>query len=147
MTIEEYANLEEQIDTERERVGKIGTPVNDTTFLEWKKKRDEFRKQNKDFAEKKVGLVTGMQLFKKSANLFKDDEDAAETFENENNQLDDIREEVDKLKGEIDGVKVDTELFGEENLDELDDIADDEADDEDDEKHEGIEEEEKDMDH
>jgi len=40
MTIEEYMDLEEQIDEERTRISINGTPVNDTTFKEWKRKRD-----------------------------------------------------------------------------------------------------------
>jgi hypothetical protein len=138
MSIEDYAYLEEQIDAERERIGKIGTPVNDNTFKEWKARRDEFRKQNKEFAEKKVTGLTGLQLFNKSANLFKDDENAADKIECENNQLDDIKEEVVKLKNEIDGVQINTDLFaGEENLDDLDNIDEDNDDND-------IEEEEKD---
>jgi len=44
MTIEEYMDLEEQIDEERTRISLNGTPVNDNTFKEWKRKRDEKRK-------------------------------------------------------------------------------------------------------
>ncbi len=94
MNIEDYYNLEEQIDQERERIGKTGTPVNDVTFLEWKRKRDEFRKQNKDDDSKKKKIVTGMQLFRNQANLFKDDENAADDIKNECNQLDDIQSNI-----------------------------------------------------
>ena len=52
MTSEEYMNLEEQIDEERERIKVNGTKVNEQTFLEWKRKRDEFRKQEE--AENKL---------------------------------------------------------------------------------------------
>lgn len=74
MSIEEYMDLEEQIDAERERVSKDGKPVNDATFKEWKEKRDEFRKKQKSEEESKKKALTGLQLFRKQSNLFKDDE-------------------------------------------------------------------------
>jgi hypothetical protein len=131
MNIEDYYNLEEQIDGERERIGKTGTPVNDTTFAEWKRKRDEFRSQNKEDEEKerkKKGILTGMQLFKKQANLFKDDENAADDIQNENNQLEELQNEVAGLKDQLNGVEINTELFGgeDENMDNLDDVIDEE---------------------
>jgi len=90
MTMEEYYNLEENIDAEREVIGREGTPVNDTTFAEWKKKRDEFRSKGKELDEKKKKTATGMQLFKNQSNLFKDDENAEANIEREDdNQLDD----------------------------------------------------------
>ena len=90
MSLDDYFDLEEQIDLERERIGKIGTPVNDATFAEWKKRRDEFRNQNKEDDDKKKKILTGMQLFKNQSNLFKDDDNAADDIENQNNQLEDI---------------------------------------------------------
>jgi len=90
MSIEEYMDLEEQIDAERERVSKNGKPVNEATFIEWKLKRDEYRlKQKADEDAKKKGL-TGLQLFRKQANLFKDDENAGteQIKVHEDNQLD-----------------------------------------------------------
>lgn len=79
MGVEDYMDLEEQIDEERERVAKSGTPVNDNTFKEWKKKRDELRNSQKNEEEKKKkSALTGLQLFKKQANLFKDDDNAGE---------------------------------------------------------------------
>jgi hypothetical protein len=127
MNIEDYYNLEEQIDGERERIGKTGTPVNDVTFLEWKRKRDEFRNQNKEDEEKKKkGVLTGMQLFKKQANLFKDDDNAADDIQNENNQLEDLISEVAGLKDQLNGVEINTELFAGGEDENLDDIIDEE---------------------
>ena len=93
MTSEEYMNLEAQIDEERERIKVNGTKVTEKTFLEWKRKRDEFRKQEEAERieqEKKLhekSKLTGVQLFKKQADLFKDDEDAQ-----------DLKEEQEKEK-------------------------------------------------
>jgi len=99
MSIEEYMDLEEQIDTERERVSKNGKPVNDATFKEWKEKRDEFRKSQKAEEESKKKTLTGLQLFKKQANLFKDDENAGteQIKVDETNQLE---EELKPVKTE-----------------------------------------------
>merc|ERR1711976_438507 len=127
MTIDEFYNWEEEVDAERDRLGKNGTPVNDETFKEWKKRRDEFRLQNKEEAEKKKKSgQTGRQLFKNQNNLFKDDDNAADDVKvDENNQAGE--NEVEKVGDELKGVKIDEELFaGDENLDGLDDIVDDE---------------------
>lgn len=96
MSIEEYMDLEEQIDAERERVSKEGKPVNDATFREWKEKRDELRKKQKADEEIKKKALTGLQLFKKQGNLFKDDENAEsdQIKVDEENQL----EEENKLQ-------------------------------------------------
>jgi len=148
MTMEEYYNLEENIDAEREVIGREGTPVNDTTFAEWKKKRDEFRSKGKELDEKKKKTATGMQLFKNQSNLFKDDENAEANIEREDdNQLDDDTKDntrkntgmtdiprteneiMNDLDNDLKGVKVNAELFQEdENLDDLNDIGDDEVD-------------------
>lgn len=103
MSIEEYMDLEEQIDAERERVAKNGKPVNDATFKEWKEKRDEFRKQQKADEEAKKKALTGLQLFRKQANLFKDDENAGteQIKVDESNQLE---EEIKPVKSESKGV-------------------------------------------
>jgi len=58
MGVEEYMNLEEQIDEERERVSKTGKQVNDETFKVWKAKRDELRKAQKSEEEKKKKICT-----------------------------------------------------------------------------------------
>jgi len=96
MSIEEYMDLEEQIDAERERVAKNGRPVNDVTFKEWKEKRDELRKNQKAEEETKKKALTGIQLFKKQANLFKDDENAGtEVIKvDDTNQIEDVIEPV-----------------------------------------------------
>ena len=148
MTIEEFMDLEEQIDAERERIAVNGTKVTEETFREWKKKRDEWRAGAKEEKEKNEmkSKFTGVQLFKKQADLFKDDENAAEKedikqdegeVENDNNDNinngvikeepkteDEILKEIDNEMKEI---KINEELFkGDENLDELDKIIDEE---------------------
>ena len=140
MTMEEYMNLEEQIDAERERISQNGTKVNDATFKEWKRKRDEFRAQEKDEKVRDVfkSKLTGVQLFKNQSELFKDDENAEDVKmdEIENNVLDDeeekkedVKEDVKEVEEGVKDIKINEELFKEEeNLDELDKIIDDEED-------------------
>ena len=159
MTSEEYMNLEAQIDEERARISANGTKVDEKSFLEWKKKRDEFRKledaerieQEKKLHQK--SKLTGVQLFKKQAELFKDDEDAQDLKEEqeqekkerekeegivgpdndqvtkgvlEGEEKKDAEEDAEKLEEEMKDVKINEDLFKEdENLDELDDIAGD----------------------
>ena len=159
MTSEEYMNLEAQIDEERARISANGTKVDEKSFLEWKKKRDEFRKledaerieQEKKLHQK--SKLTGVQLFKKQAELFKDDEDAQDLKEEqerekkerekeegivgpdndqvtkgvlEGEEKKDVEEDAEKLEEEMKDVKINEDLFKEdENLDELDDIAGD----------------------
>ena len=97
MGVEDYMDLEEQIDEERERVGKTGIPVNDATFKVWKEKRDELRnEQKKEEEKKKKSALTGIQLFKKQGELFKDDDNAGDEVirVDETNQI----EEKEKLK-------------------------------------------------
>jgi hypothetical protein len=152
MTLEEFYYLEEQIDAERERISKTGTPVNEATFKEWKRKRDIFRKEKKEFEEKKKKSgLTGIQLFKSQSELFKDDENA-EDVEREDNQFEDDtkdnstvvkteKEIMDDLDDQMKGIKINADLFQEdENLDDLDAIEDDEND-------EKPDEEEKEVDH
>lgn len=81
MTIEEYMDLEEQIDAERTRIALNGTPVNDTTFKEWKRKRDEKRAKEKGIVKEEADKnkkKTGIQLFKQNADIFQDDEGATD---------------------------------------------------------------------
>lgn len=94
MSIEDYMNLEENIDVERERIGKVGTPVNDETFAQWKKNRDEFRATGKEERKKQQKIQTGIDLFKNTANNFKDDENAADDIINEDNQLEDTNNDT-----------------------------------------------------
>ena len=158
MTSEEYMNLEAQIDEERARISVNGTKVDEKSFMEWKKKRDEFRKleeAEKIEQEKKLhqkSKLTGVQLFKKQAELFKDDEDAQDLKEEQeqekkerekeegtiNPDKDQVMEgvlgkeekneiEINELDKGLKDVKINEDLFKEDaNLDELDDIADDE---------------------
>ena len=104
MTIDEYMDLEEQIDAERERIAANGTKVNENTFKEWKIKRDEFRNATKDEKEKDVMIskLTGVQLFQKQSDIFKDDENAEEIKmdEIENNFLEDEENKANKEKKE-----------------------------------------------
>jgi hypothetical protein len=100
MTIEEYMDLEEQIDAERTRISLNGTPVNDTTFKEWKRKRDEKRLKEKGLIKEEVDKSkkkTGIQLFKHDAGIFQDDEGATDdiTYKDRN---EDIIEEEKKSK-------------------------------------------------
>ena len=174
MTSEEYMNLEAQIDEERARISVNGTKVDEKSFMEWKKKRDEFRKieeaerieQEKKLHQK--SKLTGVQLFKKQAELFKDDEDAQDLKEEQeqekkerekeegtiNPDKDQVmegvlgkeektdEEKVNELDQGLKDVKINEDLFKEENLDELDDIAD-EDDKKEDDKEEDKKEDEK----
>jgi hypothetical protein len=138
MTLDEFYHLEEQIDAERDRISKIGTKVTDQTFADWKKRRDEFRKNKKEDelkAKMKSGL-SGIQLFKGGKLEFKDDDNAADVEEvREDNQEEELnkdgvgrteKEIMEDLENDMKGIKINAELFGEENLDELNDIVDDE---------------------
>ena len=167
MTAEEYMNLEAQIDEERARISVNGTKVDEKSFLEWKKKRDEFRKieeAEKIEMEKKLhqkSKLTGVQLFKKQAELFKDDEDAQDLKEEQEQEKKEREKEgevgpdkdqvmegvLGKEKSEdqdakeleegVKDVKINEDLFKEDaNLDELDDIADDDDKKEEDDKKE-----------
>ena len=163
MTMDEYIDLEEQIDAERERIAANGTKVNENTFREWKLKRDEWRNKEKSEKdkEKMKSKLTGVELFKNQANEFKDDDNAEEIKmdEIENNDLTEDKEKKDSivpqekpkteeeimkdLDNEMKEIKIDQELFkGEENLDELDKIIDEE-DEKEDKKEENKKEEEK----
>lgn len=103
MGVEEYMDLEEQIDEERERVAKSGTQVNDATFKVWKEKRDEIRaQQKKEEEKKKKSALTGLQLFKNQANLFKDDDNAGDEVirVDESNQIEE-KAEPKKTDGKV----------------------------------------------
>ena len=103
MAMEEYMNLEEQIAAERERISENGIKVNEATFKEWKRKRDEFRAQEKEEKEtdQLKSKLTGVQLFKNQSDLFKDDENAEDVKmdEIENNILDDEERKEEDVKG------------------------------------------------
>jgi len=152
--------LKRQLTQKEKEYQKIGIPVNDTTFAEWKKRRDQFRAEGKEDMEKKRKFKTGLQLFKNEAELFKDDENATEVIEREDNQIEETmettkstnlrseKEIMDELDNDIKGIKINAELFqGEENLDDLDNIDEENTKEEEQEQGEEnmIEEEEKEM--
>ena len=94
--VEDYMDLEEQIDEERNRVSKTGTIVNDASFAIWKEKRDILRKEQLLGEEKKKkSALTGLQLFKKEGNIFKDDENAGEELI----RVDQSNQEQENVKG------------------------------------------------
>ena len=159
MTSEEYMNLEAQIDEERSRIRVNGTKVDEKSFLEWKKKRDEFRKieeAERIEEEKKLhqkSKLTGIQLFKKQAELFKDDEDAQDLKEEQEQEKkerekeegkigpdedqvmtgilnkDEDDKKIENLEKDMKDIKINEDLFKEdENLDDLDNIEDDDED-------------------
>ena len=133
MTMEEYMNLEEQIDAERKRISENGIKVNEATFKEWKRKRDEFRAQEKEEKERdqlKSKLI-GVQLFKNQRDLFKDDENPEDVKmdEIENNIFEDEERKEEDVKDGVKDMKINDDLFKDEgNLDDLDNIIDDEED-------------------
>ena len=163
MTSEEYMNLEAQIDEERERIKVNENKVTEKTLEEWKRKRDEFRKQEEAERieqEKKLhekSKLTGVQLFKKQADLFKDDEDAQDLKEEQEKEKierekeggdvgpdkdqimqgvidkeEEDEKDVNEIKEGIKDVKINEDLFKEDaNLDELDDIEDEDKKEED----------------
>ena len=146
MTMEEYMDLEEQIDEERMRISENGHKVTDETFKIWKQKRDEFRAQEKTEKDKLAmkSKLTGVQLFKDQKNEFKDDDNAEDVkmdeienniIEDDNTNKDNIisneppkteEEIIKELENEMKEIKINEDLFkGEENLDELDQIIND----------------------
>ena len=144
--MEEYMDLEEQIDEERMRISENGHKVTDETFKIWKQKRDEFRAQEKTEKDKLAmkSKLTGVQLFKDQKNEFKDDDNAEDVkmdeienniIEDDNTNKDNIisneppkteEEIIKELENEMKEIKINEDLFkGEENLDELDQIIND----------------------
>ena len=63
----DYVEIEEEIEKKRAAITQ-GTPLNDTTFAEWKEKRVQRLAEEaaiaEEEAEKKIGL-TGKQIFKR----------------------------------------------------------------------------------
>eukprot|EP00340_Litonotus_pictus_P010213 CAMPEP_0170514956 /NCGR_PEP_ID=MMETSP0209-20121228/1447_1 /TAXON_ID=665100 ORGANISM="Litonotus pictus, Strain P1" /NCGR_SAMPLE_ID=MMETSP0209 /ASSEMBLY_ACC=CAM_ASM_000301 /LENGTH=373 /DNA_ID=CAMNT_0010799231 /DNA_START=1 /DNA_END=1122 /DNA_ORIENTATION=- len=133
MTFEEFHDLEEKIDVERERVAENGTKVTEKSLAEWierrireKEKYGTGQKKKEDLLKK---LKTGKELFINNKDGFKDDENADEdVYENEGNELEEETKNLqDQLWGketkeeDKDKVKVDEDLFKEEgNLDDVD---------------------------
>lgn len=126
MTIEEFQDLEEKIDQERERLAVNGTKVTEKVFLEWKEKRE---KSKHTIVNKKADLIkklkTGKELFMTGLEIQDDENADDEVYVNQCNQLE---EETKNIQSELwgnkeentDQVKVDTELFKDEgNLDDV----------------------------
>ena len=121
MTIEEYMDLEEQIDEERNRIAINGVQVNEVTFKIWKTKRDEKRNKEKGILaeeDSKNKKKTGIQLFRLDAAIFKDDENATDDIKYTNNE--ELPEEEKKIDDELKRVKINEDLFLDENLDDID---------------------------
>lgn len=123
MTIEEFHDLEEKIDVERERLSLTGTKLTDKTFMQWKERRLKEKEKTLGYdkkAELLKKLKTGRELFIQNNDAYIDDENADDdVYENQNNELE---EETKALQQELwnTEVKVDTELFKEEgDLDEV----------------------------
>jgi hypothetical protein len=123
MTIEEFHDLEEKIDVERERLSLTGTKLTDKTFMQWKDRRLKEKEKTLGYdkkAELLKKLKTGRELFIQNNDAYIDDENADDdVYENQNNELE---EETRALQQELwnTEVKVDTELFKEEgDLDEV----------------------------
>ena len=96
MGVEDYMDLEEQIDEERNRVAKTGTQVNDATFAVWKERRDKLRKEQAKLDEvKKKSALTGLELFRQGGNNFKDDENAGEEIIKTNVEEQDAQNAID----------------------------------------------------
>lgn len=127
MTFEEFHDLEEKIDAERDRVAINGTKVTEKTLAEWLDKRK--KEKEKSGGVKKIDLLkklkTGRELFTDNTNIYKDDDNADDdVYENEGNQLEDETKNLqDVLWGKNEeNVKVDEDLFkeGDDNLDDID---------------------------
>jgi hypothetical protein len=123
MTIEEFHDLEEKIDAERERLSLTGTKLTDKTFMQWKDRRQKEKEKTLGYdkkAELLKKLKTGRELFIQNNDAYIDDENADDdVYENQNNELE---EETKALQQELwnTEVKVNTELFKEEgDLDEV----------------------------
>lgn len=138
MTFEEFHDLEEKIDAERERVALNGTKVTEFTLADWLEKRKI--EKEKSYGHKKLELLkklkTGRELFNTNKDDFKDDENADDdVYIREDNQLED---ETQNLQAQLWGkeeatvkedVKVDENLFNAEDVGDLDDVNLEEDDD------------------
>lgn len=131
MTFDEFHDLEEKIDAERERVALNGTKVTEYTLADWLEKRKI--EKEKSYGHKKLELLkklkTGRELFNTNKDDFKDDENADDdVYIREDNQLED---ETQNLQAQLWGkeeatvkedVKVDENLFNAEDVGDLDDV-------------------------
>ena len=97
MTLEEFCNLEEQIDEERTRVSRYGKPVNEANYNEWRRERDERRMKIRSQKEKDLAnKTTGIQLFKNSGLEIKDDEGATDIVIEKDLVIDVAHDIIDK---------------------------------------------------
>jgi hypothetical protein len=106
MTMEEFTNMEEQIDEERNRISKTGRPVSEQNYADWRKARDEQRLKIRSEKDRILaGKTTGIQLFKNSGNDIKDDEGAEDYVKEEEDGVDeDLEKDVFyKYTGKDDG--------------------------------------------
>lgn len=127
MTFEEFHDLEEKIDIERERVSLNGTKVTEKTLAIWLEKRK--KEKMSDMSQKKKEemfkmLKTGRELFSTNKDTFKDDENADEdVYVNQNNEFE---EETQNLQNQLwsnkEEVNVDENLFKNEDLDAINEI-------------------------
>ena len=134
MTIDEFHDLEEKIDAERERLAETGTKVNEKTFLLWieKRNKDKLKDPHKNKkAELLKKLKTGRELFDQNKDTYKDDENADDdVYVNQENELEEETKTLQEQLWSNEDTKVDTDLFKDEgNLDEVD--LEDEEDEED----------------
>ena len=142
MTFEEFHDLEEKIDIERERVSLNGTKVTEKTLAIWLEKRK--KEKMSDMSQKKKEemfkmLKTGRELFSTNKDTFKDDENADDdVYVNQNNEFE---EETQNLQNQLwsnkEEVNVDENLFKNEDLDAINEIdLDDENEDNNENKEE-----------
>jgi len=116
MTLEEYMNLEAQIDIERTRISTGGRPVNEASYYEWRAKREEKKQNSRPQTQKeKDAKLTGIQLFKnfeKNNEVIQDDDDAEEIVRGKEEDIDDIDKDV-FFKSDIkdDGKKILIKIF------------------------------------
>lgn len=100
MTLEEFINLEEEIDEERTKIAQWGKPVSDENYNIWRKERDVRRAKIRSEKEKeKLSKTTGIEIFKNSQNnntLIQDDEGAADDIKLEDRENIDVVEEIIK---------------------------------------------------
>jgi hypothetical protein len=95
MTVEDFVNLEEQIDEERNRISKHGRPVSETNYNEWRANRDIRRLKLRTEKERLLaGKTTGIQLFKNSNMEIQDDEGAADIKIDENLFVEDVETDI-----------------------------------------------------
>lgn len=95
MTLEEFINLEEQIDEERTRIAEHGRPVTEQNYLVWRLDRDDRRKKQK--VEKDSAKLTGIQLFinsTKNNEIIQDHEGAEDVVRDTKEEQVDIEHEI-----------------------------------------------------